>query len=133
MKKILIVLLLSSTPLAASVAPNSLFSSWDDGIKMGIPSIVAYRTDAVYGGKLYVENTSKPFVFVASQTRDWTLVSFEGSTGSYRNRNSDDFAFLANNVHGDPFITAMPELEPYIMLLAGFGMVGTVVSRRQMR
>ena len=71
MSRLLTALLLSSIPLSVSAAPASLFQSWDAAYNGGTPFVVAppaSHDDAVFGGKFYVVDTSKPieFTFVTS-------------------------------------------------------------------
>jgi len=71
MSKLFSALLLSSVSLSVSAAPASLFESWDDDAGQGVPFVVpppANHDDAVFGGRFYVTDTSKPvtFTFVTS-------------------------------------------------------------------
>jgi len=71
MYKLFSALLLSSVSLSVSAAPASMFESWNTAANHGVPFVVpppANHDDAVFGGRFYVVDTSKPieFTFVTS-------------------------------------------------------------------
>jgi len=86
MSRLLTALLLSSIPLSVSAAPASLFVPWNTVFNEGASFVVAppvSHDDAVFGGKFYVVDTSKPieFTFVTSHAEYSHVVSV-GSANS---------------------------------------------------